>query len=127
MFVSIVGCDSIPKRDDPDVLKERNRVIEAERDDFKRCIATKNAIEVSFNFALFRRPNGKFGKKTAVPFNPDTSEDEIKIDFNNKINDEHKTKTCLRKILKKLEFESVYPTVRYMESHEYKMRFNIGE
>lgn len=123
-FVSITGCDSIPVRDNPDILGERNKIIEVERNNLKKCIKTRETIDVSINFKLYRSSHGKFGNMTSVTIDPKTSKDNIIINFEPPLENEQEIANCLKKIVRQLEFKSVYPTVQYMESHKYKMKFN---
>ena len=119
----MIGCDSIPHRDKPNVISERNNVMESARGEFKKCLSGEKVSMIYFKFTLFRTEELVDRRPFAVVYNKKTGEDKIEIKI---LLDEvlkNGNESCLKSKLKGLKFKSVYPTVLYMEEHEYRMSF----
>jgi hypothetical protein len=115
------GCDSIPVRDNTGVIAERNEVMEKARDQFYQCFNGSDINTIEFKFKLYRTEKVLFKRPIAKAYNVKTLEDEIKISIHGER--KNKTQKCVKAVLKKLVFFAVYPSVEFMESHEYKMIF----
>lgn len=117
------GCDSIPVREDLKVREDRDRVLEAAHEKFSLCLNSKMISSIKFKFRLYRTGEVIFNRPISKAYDIRTGEDQIQT-----LSDtpplSGQVKDCLKSVLKGLEFYSVYPSVEFMETHEYEMFFN---